>query len=107
MGYMGFGMQSWITNMKPKPFFGRRDRPGSEHTEKYAGQNIQDFYHLNQNKLENLAQKKPSLKYMKTLRTQIREEKNKQMIRGLIIIAFSLLVIVVTINYLNKRIDLF
>ncbi len=23
---MGFGMQKWISNMKPKPMFGRRDR---------------------------------------------------------------------------------
>lgn len=104
---MGFGMQQWISNMKPKPYFGRRNNPVADHIESIAGHKVQDFYHLNQNKLENLNKKKSTLKYLKTLRKQMREENRRQMIRGIIIIVILLSVLTITVMYFSKRFDLF
>ncbi len=107
MGYMGFGMQRWITNMKPRPFFGRRERPGSEHVNDFKGHDTQNLYHLNHNKLETLNQKKPTTNYLKLLREQIKEENSRQRVYGLVIIIFSISVLVVTFVYLSQRFDLF
>ena len=104
---MGFGLQSWISNMKPRPFFGRRDRPGSEHAEDFAGHDTQALYHLKQNKLENLNQKKPTANYLKSLRMQIKEESRRQRVYGLVILVFSISILVLTFVYLSQRFDLF
>lgn len=107
MGYMGFGMRQWISNMKPKPYFGRRNNPGSDHKESIAGHDVQDFYHLKQNRLENLSQKKSTPIYLKTLRNKMRDENRKQLIGSLLIIALSLSVLAISFIYLSKRFDLF
>lgn len=107
MGYMGFGMQSWISNMKPRPFFGRRERPGYEHANDFKGHDTQNLYHLKQNKLENLSQKKPSSQYMQILRKRIRNENRRQRVYGLVIMVFSISILVLTFVYLSHRFDLF
>jgi len=107
MGYMGFGMQSWISNAKPKPFFGRRNNPGTEHPENISGHDISNLYHLKQNKLENLSQKKPSSQYMQILRKRIRNENRRQRVYGLVIMVFSISILVLTFVYLSHRFDLF
>lgn len=104
---MGFGMQPWISNMKPRPFFGRREKPGSEHVNDFKGHDTQNLYHLNQNKLENLNQKKPGVNYLHKLRTQIKKENRRQRVYGWVIFVFSLSVLAASIIYLSKRFDLF
>ena len=107
MGYMGFGMRQWISNIKPKPYFGRRNNPVADHNEHIAGHSIQDFYHLKQNKLENLNQRKTNTKYLLKLRNQMKEENKRLRIRSLVIIAILLSGMVVTFIYLGQRFDLF
>lgn len=94
-------MQSWITNMKPRPFFGRRERPGSEHANDFKGHDIQNLHHLKQNKLETLSQKKPSSQYMQILRNQIRDENRRQRVYDLVIMVFSISILVITFVYLS------
>lgn len=107
MGYMGFGMQPWISNMKPKPFFGRRNRPGTEHAVDFAGHDIQDLYHLNQNNLDNLSQKKPTKIYLIKLRKQLLAENRRQRVYGWVIFVFTISVLVASFTYFSKRFDLF
>ncbi|HPE78220.1 MAG TPA: hypothetical protein PLC80_19150 [Draconibacterium sp.] len=107
MGYMGFGMQPWISNMKPKPFFGRRNRPGTEHADDFAGHDIQDLFHLNQNNLDNLNQKKPTKIYLRNLRKQLLAENRRTRVYGWIIFVFTISVLVAGFIYLSRRFDLF
>lgn len=107
MGYMGFDMQRWISNMKPKPFFGRRNDQATEHPEHISGHHITELYHFKQNKLNNLNQKKSTEKYLKSLRQQIHDDNNKQRVRGLVILIISLSVLVASFIYFSKRFDLF
>lgn len=107
MGYMGFGMQSWISNAKPKPFFGRRNDPGTGHPENISGHHISNLYHLKQNKLENLIQKKPTANFLHTLRMQIIEENKRQRVNGLVIVVFSITILAIIFVYLSQRFDLF
>lgn len=104
---MGFGMQSWISNMKPRPYFGRRVRPGSEHVNDFTDHDLSNLYHLNHNNLDKISQKKPTFNYLKNLRKENRFEQRKQMIIGLLIIAVSLAVIIAVFTFLSQRFDLF
>ncbi len=107
MGYMGFGMQRWITTYKPKPWFGRRKRPGSEFSAEFSDREFTETFHLEKNSLENLRKKKPTKKYLNTLRSRMKKEDRKKMILASIIIFLIVLLFVVAIIYIENKFDLF
>ena len=42
MGYNGFGMQRWIYTMKPRRFFGKRNKANGNGQENIAGHEMKD-----------------------------------------------------------------
>ena len=104
---MGFGMQRWITNYKPKPWFGRRKRPGSEFSAEFADREFEKVYHLEKNSLENLRSKKSTIKYLSSLRSKMIQENRRKIIWLSVIIILIVLTFVVAIIYLNGKFDLF
>ena len=107
MGYMGFGMQRWITTYKPKPWMGRRKRPGSEFSAEFADRELEGIYHLEKNSLENLRRKKPTKKYLNALRSNLIRENQRKIVRATIIISVIVLIIVVAIIYIDGKFALF
>ena len=72
MGYMGIGMQGWISKMKPRKYFGGRSKPDGGGGENLSGIDMKNYYHYKTNKLERLLQKKYSPGYQKKLRKELR-----------------------------------
>lgn len=102
MGYMGFGMQSWIYKMKPRKFLGKRNKPDGGGVENIAGRDIKDYYHLKPNKLTQLLQKKYSAKYREKLGAQIKEEKQKQKYYFVFSFIIALALLFLLFSYLAK-----
>lgn len=100
-------MQHWITTYKPKPWFGRRKRPGSEFSAEFTDREFEEVYHLEKNNLDNLRKKKPTKKYLTTLRSNMIRENRIKIILISIIIPLVVLIFVIAILYLNTKFDLF
>ena len=107
MGYMGFGMQRWISNMKPRKFLGKRNKPDGGGNENIAGRDIKDYYHLKPNKLTRLLQKTYPTKYRKKLTAQIKKENRKQKFYFTISFIIALPLVFVLLSYLAKAFHLF
>ena len=107
MGYMGFGLQRWITTLKPRRYFGKRNNPNIEHLENIAGHDILDYYHLKPNKLENLLQKKFLLKDREKLKNDLVQENKKQKLYAWIIIVIALTVISSLLFYFSNKFNWF
>lgn len=102
MGYMGFGMQRWISNMKPRKFLGKRNKPDGGGNENIAGRDIKDYYQLKPNKLNRLLQKKYSGKYREKLSEELNKESKKQNIYYMLSLIIALVVVFVLLSYLAK-----
>lgn len=107
MGYMGFGLQRWITTLKPRRYFGKRNNPNTEHLENIAGHDILDYYHYNPNKLENLLQKKFTIKDREKLKNELDQENKKQRFYAWIIIVIALAVIGSILFYFSNKFNWF
>ena len=103
MGYMGTGMQSWISRMKPKKFFGGRSKPDGGGGENLSGLDIKNYYHLKPNKLTRLLQKKYSPSYQKKLRKQLKNENRKQEIYFWISVIVVTIIFIALLSYLSKK----
>ncbi len=102
MGYMGFGMQRWISNMKPRKFLGKRNKPDGGGNENIAGRDIKDYYQLKPNKLTRLLQKPYSAKYREKLGAQIKEENRKQKYYFVFSFIIALVLVFILLSYLAK-----
>ena len=107
MGYMGIGMQSWITRMKPKKYFGGRSKPDGGGGENLSGIDMKNYYHYKSNNLERLLQKKYSPNYRKKLRKELKEENQKQAIYLWISVAVVIVIFVSLLFYLAKKFEWF
>jgi hypothetical protein len=107
MGYNGFGMQKWIYTMKPRKFFGKRNNPNGNGQENIAGHEINDYYRLQPNKLENLLQKKYSTDYKNKLEGQIKTEKRNQKFYIVLSFLISLLILIALFLYFSSKFELF
>ncbi len=94
MGYSGLGMQRWISNMKPRKFLSKRSKPDGGGMEHFTGRDISEYYHLNENKLENLLKKKYSPKYRLQQQKKFIAEQRTNFIKTLIGILISILILV-------------
>ena len=107
---MGIGMQSWITRMKPKKYFGGRSKPDGGGGENLSGIDMKNYYHhksRTSNKLERLLQKKYSPGYQKKLRKELKEENQKQNFYFLISAVVIIIVFISLIIYLSKLFEWF
>lgn len=107
MGYMGFGLQRWITTMKPRKYFGKRDNPYIEHLENITGHNISDYYHLKPGKLEKLLQKKYPAKDFEKFKNALAHQNKKQSFYALLVIVFALAVIGAILFYFSEKFNWF
>ena len=107
MGYMGMGMQSWISKMKPRKFFGGRSKPDGGGGENLSGIDMKNYYHLKSNKLTKLLQKKYSPNYRNKLRKELKEEHHKQEIYFWISFIIVLVLFIALIIYLAKLFEWF
>jgi len=107
MGYMGFGLQRWITTMKPRKYFGKRNNPNIEHLENIAGHDILDYYHLKPKKLEKLLQKKYSIEDSEKFKNELASQNKKQSFYALLVIIFALAVMGALLFYLSEKFNWF
>ncbi len=102
MGYMGIGMQSWISKMKPRKFLDRRSKPDGGGGEKLATRDIEDYYTLEKRSLKNLLKKQYGGKYKRQLHKQLQKESHKQNIYLVLSFAIALIIIVLLILYFSS-----
>ena len=107
MGYMGMGMQSWISKMKPKKFFGGRSKPDGGGGENLTGINVKNYSRTKPIKLTRLLQKKYSPGYRKKLRKQLKEDNQKQEIYFWISFIVVLILFIALIIYIAKLFEWF
>lgn len=107
MGYMGLGMQRWISNMKPRKFLGKRNKPDGGGGENPSGLDIKSYYHLKPNKLTHLLKKNYSSKYKEKLTFQIQEENRKQKIYYIFSFIIALTLVFILLSYLAKAFEWF
>lgn len=107
MGYMGLGMQRWISTMKPRKFLGKRSKPDGGGMDSHFNRDINDFYHLNPVKLDNLAKKKYSGKYRLKLAKQLKAENRKQFIYFIVSLIISLILLYFIVLFLRNNFDWF
>ena len=107
MGYMGIGMQSWISKMKPKKYFGGRSKPDGGGGENLSGIDMKNYYHYKSNKLTKLLQKEYSPDYRKKLRKELKKENQKQAIYFIISVVIVIAIFVSLLFYLSKIFEWF
>lgn len=107
MGYNGFGMQRWIYTMKPRKFFGKRNKPDGNGQENISGHEIMDYFHLKPNKLENLRRRKFSPEYREKLGKQLEADKRKQNFFTALSIVISVAILIGLYLYISAKIELF
>lgn len=106
MGYNGLGMQRWIYTMKPRKFFEKRSKPDGGGGESELKSNVESYYHLEKNNLENLNHKSYPYKYKLRLRNRIKIEAKKQKRYFFVSFVIALLLLFVLIWFLNNNFDL-
>jgi len=99
MGYNGMGYQRWIATMKPRKFLAKRSKPDGGGMEHISNQEIEDFYHLKKNKLENLLKKKYSLEYKASQKKQFKIEHQRNLIISVISVIISVLLFLLLLHY--------
>lgn len=107
MGYNGMGYQRWIATLKPRKFLAKRSKPDGGGMNNISGRDINDYYHLNPRKLENLLKKKFSLTYRKQLDSQIKEESHKQFIFSIFSLTIAVIIVIAMLVFLMSKFDLF
>lgn len=107
MGYNGLGMQRWIYTMKPRKFFGKRNKPNGDGQENIAGHEMKDYYHLKPNNLDNLRQKKFTTEYREKLGKQIKAENRNQKLYTALSIIVSIVFFVFLYLYFSGKFELF
>ena len=107
MGYMGLGMQNWISRMKPKKYFGGRSKPDGGGGENLSGIDMKKYFQFKSNKLERLLQKKYSPGYQKKLRKELKERNKKQAIYLIISVVVVIAIFVSLLLYLSKIFEWF
>lgn len=107
MGYNGMGYQRWIANLKPRKFLSNRSKPDGGGMENIIRQDINDYYHLRPNKLDNLLKKKFSPDYRTKLKSEIKKEHHKQNIFNVISITIAVLFIVAMFVFFSSKFNLF
>ncbi|MDX1283431.1 MAG: hypothetical protein R3182_00390 [Draconibacterium sp.] len=107
MGYMGLGMQRWISTMKPRKFLGKRSKPDGGGGESKIGVDINEYYHLEENKLENLRKKKYSSSYKSKLNKELSRENRKRIIFLVLSCILIIVIFFFLFSYLNQKLDWF
>jgi len=107
MGYMGLGMQRWISTMKPRKFLGKRSKPDGGGVENHFTRDINDYYHLKAAKLDNLAKKEYSGKYRLKLTKQLKVENRKQVAYFIVSLIISIILLYFMVLFLRNNFDLF
>ncbi|MBN1822122.1 MAG: hypothetical protein JW833_15485 [Prolixibacteraceae bacterium] len=85
MGYMGLGMQSWITRLKPQKFLSKRSKQDGGGMEKMFGIEVKDYYHLKHRDLKRLLEKEGSEEYKKQLLKTLINEKRAVLITNILV----------------------
>ena len=107
MGYNGMGYQRWIATLKPRKFLAKRSKPDGGGMNNISGRDINDYYHLKPNKLENLIKKKFSPAYRKQLESKINEESQKQIILNIFSLTTAIILVIAFLIFLMSKFDLF
>ena len=107
MGYMGFGMQSWISKLKPRKFLGRRSKPDGGGGEKIITRDIEDYYTLKNSSLSNLLKKKYKGIYKTRLHRRLLRERHKQNIYLWLSFFIALIITISLLYYLSTIFDWF
>jgi hypothetical protein len=109
MGYMGFGMQSWISRMKPRKFLDRKrlkpDGGGGE--KRIVSRDIEDYYTLKKNSLKNLLKKEYKGAYKNRLRLQLSKERHRQNMYLWLSFFIALIITISLLYYLSTLFDWF
>lgn len=85
--------------MKPRKFFGRRSKPDGGGMENQFNRDINDYYHLKPNKLENLVKKEYPLKYRLKLQRELKVENRKQIIYFIISFIVAAIILLFMIRF--------
>lgn len=104
---MGMGMQRWISNMKPRKFLGKRSKPDGGGMKPHFEQDINDYYHLKENKLQNLLQKKYAAKDKQKIKDQFEAEEQKNTKNNWLSLVISIVVVASIFFYLGFKLDWF
>ncbi len=107
MGYNGMGYQRWIATLKPRKFLAKRSKPDGGGMDSLFERDINDYYHLKSNKLENLKNKEFPPEYREQLEKEIKHRKRKQIYTYGISLLITIIVFVSLLIYLSKSFEWF
>ncbi len=107
MGYNGMGYQRWIATLKPRKFLSKRSKPDGGGMEHLANRDIEDFFHLEKNNLENLLKKRYSKTYKQFQKEKFNKEQQTAALQSGVSIIIALVLVITLVFYIGGKMNLF